>query len=326
MLYGRIEQIASGTSVAFPELKALTPKMDTRGQKPLVGKASQTNLSGEVVKSFPTDYSGTWGGSVAIWSSTLAPAFYASNPNKAKYTALIMKPGRTGLVNFVFTNSGTKIALEPAHILFQVPMKDTVEGAKLQQMLGGMGGNGGGADGMGGMMQQMMGNMANTMDNPVTVQLGDYQTSATEVSVDGGQTSQRLLKNTIRELSPGVLEQQIVTSISSQNLQTNRLENTYGETVIRFTKQSADQFYVQIATVTYDAARRFQERDIFYGTVRKGQPVNNTAQVPGIGNMGDINKLLQGGGGNGQIPNIQQLIPGSGSGGGSNPFQNLFPQ
>jgi len=169
--------------------------------------------------------------------------------------------------------------------------------------------------GMANMMRQFMGNMASSMTVPMTLNLGNFQTSGTEQGVSGNQLEERVVRNIIRELAPGVLEQQIITSEAERNAHTGQLRYGYGESVIRLTKQTSDQLYAQVATVTYTQDRQFRRKIILYGALRRGVVMNTSPDpMAGFGNM-----LNMPGGGNGQMPRMPQFPPGQ------NPFENLFP-
>jgi len=324
-LYGRIEQIASAKSVPFPQLKALSPKLDERGTGVLKGNASELTLSTGIVSQFPQDYSGTWGGTLQIWTFQQDPIVFQIDRTKAEYNRLALRPGSSGAVNFIFAkDTRGEMTLEPAQVLFQVPMKDTYQNGQINQMIGQMGGANGGNNGMG----QMMSSLAQSMNVPVMLQLGNFETSGLLKGVDGSEASARLVKNEIRQLQPGILEQQIVTEKTERNAKTNAIEKGYDETVIRFTKQSADQFYVQAATVAYTDTKRFKDKLILYGTVRKGQVAqNNPTVMPGLG---DISKFLgpgaagAGAGAPGQIPNIPNMPNMQGAGNIMEQLQKLL--
>jgi len=311
MLFGRIEQIAGHAGAQFPVLKALTPQLDLRATTTqLKAKATETQLSGTVVSAFPQDYSGNYGGTLTVWRFEQDPVAYQIDASEAKWTALAMKQGLTGDVNFNFVRATNgKMTLEPAQISFMVPLQDTYASTQVNQMFNGMQGGQ-----MGGLMQSMMGSMAGSMKVPVQLYLGNVQTSGMETGVSGNQLRSTVLKNEIRELSPGVLEEQIVTEEVSRNAQTGAVVKSYGETVLRFTRQSSDQFYVQAAVVTFTDTRRFKRKIILYGTVRKGQVVqqNQPNAMPG---MGDLSKMMGvpgagagGGAGSGQMPQIPPAL------------------
>jgi hypothetical protein len=306
MLFGRIEQIAGKTGAQFPVLKALTPTFDARSTTPqLKAKATETQLSGTVVNAFPQDYSGNYGGTLTVWRFEQDPVAYQIDASEAKWTAAAIKQGLTGEVNFNFARAANgKITLEPAQISFLVPLQDTYASTQMNQMFSGMQGGQ-----MNGLMQSMMGSMAGSMKVPVQMYLGNVQTNGLETGVSGNQLRSTLLKNEIRELSPGVLEQQLVTYQVSRNAKTGAVEKGYGETVLRFTRQNADQFYVQAAIVEFTEARHFKDKTVLYGTVRKGQVVqqNQPNTLPGFGDMSKIMGLPAGGTGTGSGASSGQM-------------------
>jgi hypothetical protein len=263
-------------------------------------------LSSGVVSQFPQDYSGTWGGSLQIWTFQQDPIVFQIDREKADYQRLALRAGSSGAVNFIFAKDARgNMTLEPAHVLFQVPMKDTYQSGQINQMIGQMGGAGGGNSGMG----QMMSSIAQSMNVPVSLELGNFETSGLLKGVDGGEASARLLKNEIRQLQSGVLEQQIVVEKTERNVKTGAIEKGFDETVIRFTKQSSEQFYVQVATVAYTDTKRYKDKLILYGTVYKGRVAqNNPTVMPGLG---DMSKLLGPGAGGapggGQLPNMPNM-------------------
>lgn len=321
VLYGRIEQIAAGAGAQFPILlKPMKAKMDPRGLK-LQASASDTALRGSVVSSFPFDFSGNWGGNLTVWTMQQSPICWQTDPDEAKWTQAAIRNGLVGGVNFAFGRApNNKVGLEPARILFAVPIKDTNQQEQLNQLLsGGALGGQAMAPGQSQFMRQFMGSMVSSMTVPMTLNLGNFQTGGMVQGVSGNQLEESVVRNVIRDLAPGVLEQQIVTSEAERIAKTGQLRYGYGESVIRFTKQTSDQLYVQVATVSYTQNRQFRRKIILYGTVRRGQVVNtNPDPMAGLGNMFN----MQPGAGGGQIPQIPQL-PGMQP--GQNPFENLFP-
>jgi hypothetical protein len=314
-LFGRIEQIAGESGAQFPVvLKAMTAKMDTSNRTPLKGGAADGLYSGSLASSFPVDYSGNWGGSLTVWQAQFDPICWQIDPEEVNRTRALIKPGSIGQVNFQFRNGpGRKIDLEPAQVVFMVPMKDT----RYQEQIGSMLGSNGQAGGMtlpgmnsgqvGAMMQQMMANM----NVPIMLNFGEVNSQEVE-GLSGNAFRSTVIKNSIRELSPTVFEQQIVTSEVQRNKKTNSTRNEYSETVIRFTKQTASQLYVQAASVNYTADKRFERKFILYGTINHGASAANSNANP-LSGAGFGNLFNQPGGT--QMPKLP---------GGQNPLQNLF--
>ena len=102
MLFGRIEQIAGSTGAQFPSLKEQTAKLDTRKVSKPVQKGQATTYSGSVVRSFPQNFSGTWGGRLRIWTAQMDPICWQLDADEANRTRQLMVPGKEGSVNFEF--------------------------------------------------------------------------------------------------------------------------------------------------------------------------------------------------------------------------------
>ncbi|MBI2812390.1 MAG: hypothetical protein HYX67_16415 [Candidatus Melainabacteria bacterium] len=316
MLFGRIEQLSASAGASFPSLKAQTPMMDPRGV--LAGKATASApiLSG-VVKSFPDNYQGNWGGRLVLQQVQVDPNYYRLDPEEARRTVQAMKPGNIGQVNFNFDRSRGAIALEPARCLFMVPAGDTQVPDEMKKMLGGGAGN----TAFGGMMSQMV----SGMNVPIVLEFGDVQTGAGETSVSGNQMRQRVLKNETRQLAANVLEQQIVTEETTWDKRTHIPRTGYGESVVRFTRQSPTVLYVQCATVSYDANKRFLEKMVLYGSIGKGvvmntdpmQAMQGAGGMGGLGGLGGLQGMFGGGGGAGQTPTMP-------AGGLDGMLKNLF--
>lgn len=304
MLFGRIEQLSGSAGAAFPSLKAQTPMMDPRGM--LAGKATATPplLTG-VVKSFPVNYEGNWGGRLVLQQVQVDPNYYRIDPEEARRTAQAMKPGNIGQVNFNFDRSRGTIALEPARCLFMVPAGDTQLPDEMKRMMGG----GAGSSAFGGMMNQMVAGM----NVPLVLEFGDVQTGPGETSVSGNQMRQRVLKNETRQLASNVLEQQIVTEETTWDKRTHVARTGYGESVVRFTRQSPTVLYVQCATVSYDSNKRFLDKLVLYGSVGKGVVMNTDP-------MQAMQGTMPGGmGGMGGLGGLQGLFGGGGAAGGQTP-------
>jgi hypothetical protein len=310
MLFGRIEELASGTGARFPiQLRAQKASLDLR-ETQLKGGAAETLYSGSLVRSFPTSMEGTWGGTLQLMQIQIDPLSYQLDAAEAKQTAELAKPGLQGKVNFTFQNQGGGVTLEPAQIVFQSPMTES----RMASMMKGIGsGSMGLPAGMGNMaampgMQQMMQQMVGSM--PYTWAL--YFGSTQGIGLSGNSVQTQLLSNKIRQLSPTVLEEQIVSQETNTNPQTGRTRHSYSESVVRFTQYSTSQKYVQAACVDYNSDKRFLRKMVFAGYVTKGA-VQNVNPMGGMGaGMGGLEKLF--------APGLNQSSPNA------NPFQQLFGQ
>lgn len=271
MLKGRLEEI-SGSGASLPvglllNLKAQKGKVDPATNKPQVNK-----LQG-LVASFPTDWAGDWGGQIKIHWTQLDKAFYDFDAAEAKETAQILRPGSTGTTTFTFYRTGKDILLQPARIAFP-PRTNQYTANQLQsQMRNSPFGSLMGAN------NPMMGQMLSTLATGVPVLcLGDI----TGVGVTGNSLNSRVVKNVIKQLKPGVLEQNIVVQEAERQARTNEVRNSFSESVLRFTKINPNQLYVQAASLKYRKDGHLLEKVLMYGTVNKGQ---NMGDPSGMGGM-----------------------------------------
>lgn len=321
-LFGRIEQIASEGEVTMPVLKAQTPKLDPRG-KPLAGFAADTGgYSGTVATSFPVDFRGSWGGTMSVWSYRSSPAYVAIDRAEAVQSAQILKAGRSGTVNFSFYRDiYNRIAVQPAKVLLSVPMKDT---HTFSQMMSGSGGDSMGA--MSGLFTQMMGNMEAPV---VMLHFGKAATDSLQTGVSGNDFRQEVAKNVLRDLAPGVVEEQIITKWVTKTT-SGKVNSGYDESVMRFKKVNDSQLYVLLASVKYSSSGKYLSKLIMSGTVDKGRrmqenPYGNMNQMMGqMMNQGSLQQLLGGSGGGRpiQVPQGGIRMPG-GAGGAGNAADSL---
>ena len=325
MLYGRIDQIASEADVSMPVLKALKPKLDTSentlkaSASRLTAAAQESRFSGSVTRSFPMDYTGTWGGSLKVWRYSASSLSSQIDPAESARMQQILTPGQSGTVNLIFAHDtrGT-IELEPPKVRIMIPASESYS---YKQMA-----NNPQMGGMGGMVSQMMANMK----IPVILHFGQVSTRGSmEVGVSGNQIDQTLVKNVIRKLAPTVLEQQIVTRDRSVVAGSGAVHDGYTESVLRITRQSPTQLYVLAASVDYTGSGKFLRKLIMYGTVIRGQ-VMDTSPIPaglaglgggaggGAASMSALSTLLGGGAGGGASTQsaLSKMLRSYGAGGG----------
>lgn len=281
-LKGRLEEV-SGNGANLPvglllKLKAQTAKADPS----LQARPKADPLKG-LVASFPVDWQGSWGGSLSVWWTQIDPTFWTWDRENAQVTADVLKRGSSGTTTFNFTQNGSAILVQPARITFpprvsqdsqQVPANSA-----LTQMFGAAGAQ---------MMQAM-----NTKI-PVVI-LGDYQGQG----IGANMLNLQVVKNDIKQLKPGLLEQDIITR-EAERKTTGELKNSFSETVIRFTKLNSSQLYVQAASIKYKNDGHFLDKVIFYGTVNRGQTMPDPSQMMGMPGLGSFPGMpTSPGGGNG---------------------------
>lgn len=301
LLYGRLEEISGTGAPQFPfKLKALTPKMDNSLLK---GQATAGTLAGTVEKSFPADFRGTWGGTLTMAQLVITPLNYLIDPDDSKKTASLIRQGAKGSANFVFNSDARgNVSVEPTQIVFMVPANQT---NSFQAAMGQAGGSSMASGAMAGMMQSMMGNM----QVPIAMRFGNFQSSASTPGISGNSLSIGVLSNRIKQLTPGVMEQQVITQENIRVARTGKSYSTYNENVFRFTQRGASQMYVEVASVSYDMSRRFLRKYVLYGYITKGA-VQQDFSNP----YSQLQQMMGGSGG--------MQIPGMGGGSG-NPMQQL---
>ena len=307
MLYGRIEELTTMPGAKFPiQLKAQTAKMDPRGVA-MKGSAVDTLYSGKLVKSFPSQYDGVWGGKLQVYQMQQDRLYYDVDPDSAKQTAELLKPGMLGQVNLQFEQHGTTVNLEPAQIYFSAPMSESRYSSMMNQMGQGQSVSIPGFGNMPGGMGAMMKSFMQQMPYIFVVNLGN----AAGTGVSGNAIQQGIVRNEIRQLSPTVVEQQLVTSKTETNPKTGRTLREFTETVVRVTRYDSMRLYVQAASVDYSQDKRFMDKLVLNGYVTKGA----VEQVNPMGGLSLPGMQMPGG------ANPLQGMPG-----GQNPFQGLFGQ
>lgn len=294
VLYGRLDQIAAEANVTMPSLKAEKATFDK--VRPLKGNVNRNRLSagarsmrlytGTQQRSFPVDFSGLWGGQLKVWRYNSSSLSDRLDPKESRQMANILRPGKSGNVNFVFREEGTNsIDLEPAKVRLTIPASQSYSYRKMFAN----------NPQMSGMVSKMMANM----QVPVILHFGAVSTSGSaQVGISGNQIDQRVVKNVIRRLAPKVVEEQIVTRNRQVIASTGSTKNGYTESVIRFKRLSPTSLYVLAASVDYSGSRKFLRKLIMYGTVHKGVRVNTSAIPQG---MGGLSSMLGGHGGAGGL-------------------------
>lgn len=301
MLYGRIDQIASEANVSMPVFKMEKAKFDTSQTQPLHASASEARFSGSVAKSFPMDFSGSWGGQLKVWRYNVSPLSERIDPAETSKLERILQPGTSGNVNFDFQhNLAGSIELEPTTVRIMIP---ATESYSYQQLANN--------PQMAGLVSQMMANMK----VPVILHFGTISTGGALTGVSGNKIDQVVVKNVNRQLAPDVLEQQIITRDSSVVAGTGAANQGYTESVLRFTRRSATDLYVLAASVDYTSSGEFLRKLIMYGDVIRGQSVNTSPYPTGYGNL---SSMLQGAGGGGSAAGLSSLLSGMGGAGGMN--------
>lgn len=98
--------------------------------------------------------------------------------------------------------------------------------------------------------------------------LGDLKSGT---GVTGNELSSQLMKNTLKQLAPGVLEQEVVTRDIDRNPGTKKTQIGFSESVLRFSKVDENHIYLQAASVSYNAQGKFHNKVMLYGTLTRSR-------------------------------------------------------
>lgn len=289
-LTGRIEELCKGNSATLPlKWKKMEPIRDpSLDPKPLVGKATATPpLAARTQTSYPMDFRGTWSGSLTIYQRTYDPIRWQMDKEKADKEYKLLAPGRTGQVSIAFyqkPNGG--VFMEPCQVVFQTTQTMAEATRTMNQQFGGMG-----QMGLSPQQAAMFANMQ--VPEIYALHLGDLHAG---IGVTGNQLNSTLLKNDIKQLRSDVIEQNVITRDSDRNPRTGVVNLGFSESVLRFTRVSSNQLYLQAATVNYRNDGKFTDKVILYGTLNRsnGAAPAGLPQFPGMPSFGG----LGGGGGN----------------------------
>ncbi|HEY9777253.1 MAG TPA: hypothetical protein V6C81_26055 [Planktothrix sp.] len=253
MLQGRIEQISGQNEPRLPDLKALTPKMDTRGTTEKKTAAS--------AGSYPINWQGTWAGELRIANARYAEPTVPALKQEISLERRLNAPGRIGRAAFSFANAaGNKISLDPVTIEFNYPsdmalpppVKITEENASRLLPPG----------------QTMEPGMTIVPQRTYVLSMN----SCTGGITSGGNiATQQLMLNSIKALAKNVLEQDIVTYGSEELQASGAKVYEYDEDVLRFTMVNDRTMLVQAVTLCYDNRGRCSSTVSFSGYIyRKG--------------------------------------------------------
>ncbi len=305
-LFGRIEELSAGAGARFPlKMQAMVPIRDPSLDGRDVKLAGKTNIQ----QAYPIDFRGQWSGELTVWDARFDPSYFQFDRAEAEKESQLLKRGTKGNLTANFYQSIKGIELQPCEAVFQ----GTDSFSDQLKMMGGSSGANAGAGQMG-QLGALLGGGGNSsafsnMRIPIVFSLhfGAPLESGSR-GVSGNTLQSTLMKNTLRQLAKGVLEQQVVTKDSDTNTTTGKSQNGYSESVLRFTHMNNNQIYLQCAYVYYRNDGRFQAKYILYGTLNKSNGAQPNAMTP----------YASGGGSN----PFGGLVPGAG--GGANPFGGMM--
>lgn len=296
-LYGRIEELCAVAGAKLPlKMKAMVPIRDASldaKTSTLSGKA--TTLAAAAQQNYPIDYIGSWAGDLTVYTSSFDKTYYQRDPDEVRKESQIMRSGAKGQYSVTFyQGNDRRITMQPSQVIFTTTESMGSQMQLLSKSQPGLGAMFGANNPMANMQVPVM--VALHMGTPI---------SSGEIGVTGNQLSSQLMKNTLKQLSPGVLENQVVTRDRDRNPETGKVQEGYSESVLRFTKLNRGQLYLQAAYVYYRNDGQFQAKYVLYGTLNRSSGASTAYPSPAANPM----NIFGGGSGN----------PFGGAG-GANPF------
>ncbi len=296
-LYGRIEELSAGAGAKIPlKLVAMVPVRDSSLDAKLNGRVNKSGqmhpmtgitdkskpLDAEISKnkapvltarveeevSFPEAFRGTWSGPLTVKQVDFDSRYYEIDREEAEKQAKMIVPGLVGRCSVTFYQNGQKdIEMKPTQVVFHV--KDSI-GDQMKMMQNSQMGQLLGAMGMGANNPMLANVSGMQIDVPVAIPLGATgQDLISNTGVTGGQINNSLMKNTIKQLTKGVLEQQVVTR-DVETGTNGQVKTGYTESVLRFTQQIGDTLYCQAASVSYDDHGNYLNKVLLAGTLSRG--------------------------------------------------------
>jgi hypothetical protein len=245
-ILGRIEQTADSNAKLPITLIKQTPKMDLAPHVVHKGNVS-TLQTGVSESSYPPYVLGLWGGVLTVVSQYDKPNLQRSTDRR---------PGTQGLVIFHFLNSGNEIMLKPSTIFLPTISKklkdclmpsEELEAMKERAARRGM---------------SLNPNRLMTRNPTIVLGNGDW------VKLNGSTYQNTVTANTIRTLSKGIVEQDIVSMYRAQN-SAGQTRVYYTEVICRFQQRNSDSEFAQVARITYDSDRTIARRVVLEGVVNR---------------------------------------------------------
>lgn len=259
----RLDELVSKPGAALPRgLKLGVPIYDrskpsnTTAPTPQATQGFDKALSGYVTNTFPVNWKGSWSGNVSVTQFSGNPRCWFGDALETYSIYRINKVGRVGRITCNFKSTdGMRLTLDPPVIHMQMRM-----------------------------VRPSMAEILNTISNttitdpslsgppPPSMISGDLRlplgAAVATQNINGNPIAMNVLKNEIRDLDDNTLEQDVVVQIEEFNRLLSRLNQSYNETVLRFTG-NGEQLDVEIAQVSYDTTGAFLSKTVYTGTLSR---------------------------------------------------------
>lgn len=257
-LYGRIDELVEQAGATLPNhLQELTPILD---RTPTQASAESKPLSGHIIRSFPMEWEGNWNGDVTVVKREHLASSWLLDPVAAYRECQGFKVGSKGTLSCIFSRDGGNLALSPPIFRTHLKIVPDLEQAVLAQYAGEI-------QSPGGDDLLLLPNDGKSPPKDFRLKYSLGQRSGPDIGDNFGYAL--VLSNQLRELAPGVIEQDIVVATSSVNLQTGGPASAgKEESVVRLSRQG-DKLQVSAATVTYHSDGQCSRKIILDGVLER---------------------------------------------------------
>ncbi|MGH9550227.1 MAG: hypothetical protein ACRD3W_12670 [Terriglobales bacterium] len=240
MIYGRVEEL---DKAAEPTLPAdLRP-----GGNSATAPENGLKAGAAVEASYPSAFTGQWGGFLQMRSHRVYPAYYELDQKAADRMEQTASAMSRGAINFRFEQDGDRTALRPTYCLFIIHIIPGV----------------------------IMDPGANILIN-VPVELGFSGGCLAGRGPAGNKFEADLVKDSIVKLSPAELEEDTVCDTREWNTATHKPQQCYSEGVLRFEQTAPDALKVHAFRLRYGADGRALWMITVDGMVYRGVKVNDS--------------------------------------------------
>ncbi|MBX9722489.1 MAG: hypothetical protein K2X81_13910 [Candidatus Obscuribacterales bacterium] len=243
-LFGRIEQLINEKGAVLPgRMQKMTPLLDTTTSS----IQSQTAFSGEEVKSFPLAWEGSWKGFVTVTKRECLELGWLSQPAASYRSSQFFKPGSQLSLICRFNKDGNALSLSPPVASARFTHTADLVKSIIQET---------GAGSARFSRNPLMGMDPGGMPNDGTTPISRIETFSFGKrygpSMGGNFINSDIQSNQLRELAPGTVEQDIVTSSTTQSMYgVPEAVSSFGESVVRLTRKD-DKLLVSVAYVNYE--------------------------------------------------------------------------
>lgn len=265
VLKGRIEQVSGNNEPRLPELRALSPKLDTSAEYPLRTIQSGASKTGQALfvrqalaASYPINWQGDWFGDLTIMDARYAQPLEPALRDEVELERRANARGRKGKAKFSFRLTPPKeVSLEPVTIRFVYPSDLRLPDPVLLS-----------SDDAARLVAK-----GERTDDVTFVPNGTYCISMNNLggglTVGGSIVAQRVLRNSVSRLAVNVIEQDIITRTSEKLHDVQHYIVGYNEDVLRFTMIDAGTILVQSVTLAYSDQGHCNSKLSFSGYVRR---------------------------------------------------------